>query len=341
MKQLVLLVACLVPCASSAALAADKIKPLHGSQSSGELGAISPTEIVLKVGTTRKKLAVNEIDSVLFDGEPNELAQARIAVHAGRDRDAVSMLAKIDASKIDRPEILQDIEFYRAMAAAHLALAGTGSKADAGKKLFAFEKLHRTSFHYFEACEALGDLLAALNKFAEAESFYNKVAAAPWPEYKARAGVLVGRALLGQRQFDRASEKFDEVLAIEADDKKVEGHKLAAQLGKAAALAGSGKADEAIRLTENILAKADPENQELYARAYNVLGNCYLAAGKKKDALLAFLHVDLLYSRFADLHAESLANLATLWAEVDKTDRAGQARAMLKEKYPTSAWAQK
>lgn len=341
MKQLFVLVACMFLAASSAASAADKIKPLHGSQSSGKLGAMSPTEIVLEVGTTKKKLAVNEIDSVLFDGEPNELAQARIAVHAGRDRDATSMLAKIDASKIDRAEILQDIEFYRAMAASHLALAGTGSKADAGKKLFAFEKAHRTSFHYFETCEALGDLLMGLNKFAEAESFYNKLAAAPWPEYKARAGVLAGRALLGQRQFDRASAKFDDVLAIEGDDKKIDGHKLAARLGKAASLAGSGKADEAIRQTEEIIAQTDPENQELHARAYNILGNCYLAAGKKKDALLAFLHVDLLYSRFADLHAEALANLATLWADVDKADRAEQTRATLKQKYPTSAWAQK
>ena len=55
---------------------------------------------------------------------------------------------------------------------------------------------------------------------------------------------------------------------------------------------------------------------------------------------MAFLHVDLLYARYGDLHAEALANLATLWADVDKPERADQARALLREKYPSSVWAQ-
>jgi tetratricopeptide (TPR) repeat protein len=325
---------------SPVATAFDKIKPVRGSQSSGTLVEATPTEIVLEVGSTKKKFAVNEVDSVLFDGEPNDLAQARIAVHAGRFADALALLAKIDAAKIERPEMLHDIEFFKALAAARLALAGSGSKADAGKKLFAFEKAHRSSFHYYQACETLGDLLVGLNKPADAETFYNKLAEAPWPDYKMRAGVLAGRALVGQKQFERATARFDEVLAIDASGAEAERQKLAAQLGKASALAGAGKADQAIRLTEEIIAKADAENLELHARAYIVLGNCYKAAGKKKEALLAFLHVDLLYSRFGDLHAEALANLASLWADVDKADRAAQARSLLKEKYPTSTWAQ-
>jgi len=110
---------------------------------------------------------------------------------------------------------------------------------------------------------------------------------------------------------------------------------------KAAAQVGGGNSDEAIKSVEAIIAKADPENVELHARAYNILGNAYRRAGKKKEALLAFLHVDLLYSKFPDQHAEALANLATLWAEVDKADRAAQARGVLKEKYPDSVWAAK
>ena len=106
-------------------------------------------------------------------------------------------------------------------------------------------------------------------------------------------------------------------------------------------MAGAGKTDEAIKAVQAVIAKADPENQELHARAYNILGNCYLTASKKKEALLAFLHVDLLYSRFPEQHAEALANLATLWADLDKADRAAQARDLLKEKYPNSAWAGK
>jgi tetratricopeptide (TPR) repeat protein len=337
-RSLVLVVVCAAACAT--ALAADKVKLLQGSQSSGRLTGITPVELVLELLSNKKTFAVNEVDSVMFDAEPNDLAQARIAVRAGRYEDAVALLSKIDAAKVDRSEIAADIEFFKAMAAARLALAGSGSKTEAGKKLFAFEKAHRTSFHYFEVCELLGDLLAALNKHSDAETFYNKLAEAPWPDYKMRAGVLVGRALVGQKQFDRANGRFDEVLAIEGTGKEADRQKLAARLGKASALAGAGKTDQAVQLVEQIIAEADAENLELHARAYTVLGNCYRAAGKKKEALLAFLHVDLLYSRFGELHAEALANLATLWADADKGDRAAQARALLKEKYPTSAWAE-
>jgi tetratricopeptide (TPR) repeat protein len=322
------------------ASATDRIKLAAGGQSAGEITAISPAELEIKLGQTKRKFAVNEIDSVTFDAEPNDLNQARIAVHAGRFDDALAQLEKIDAKKIERAEIQQDVEYYKALAAVRLALAGNGSKADAGRALLAFEKKHKNSFHYYEACEALGELLAALGKFDQAESYFTKLAAAPWPDYKMRAGALAGRALVGLKEYDRALARFEDVLAMEATTKDGERQKLAASLGKAAALAGSGKSDQAIALVNDIIAKADPDNVELHARAYNILGGCYKAADKKNDALLAYLHVDLLYSRFPDLHAEALANLATLWAQVDKTDRATQARATLKEKYPNSIWAQ-
>ena len=322
-------------------VAADKVKVIDGKQSSGRLAENSPTELMIELGATKKTFAVNTIETVSFEAEPSDLTQARNAVRTGRYEDALALLDKIAVESLNRDEIVQDVEFYKALAAARLALAGSGSKADAGKKLLAFEKAHKTSFHYFETCEALGDLLAALNKFDQAESYFAKLGSAPWPDYKMRAGVLAGRALVGQKEYARALAKFEEVLATEATGKEADRQKLAATLGKAAALVGGGKSDEAIKSVEEIIAKADPENVELHARAYNILGNAYRGAGKKKEALLAFLHVDLLYSKFPDQHAEALANLATLWTEVDKADRAAQARSVLNEKYPDSVWVTK
>jgi tetratricopeptide (TPR) repeat protein len=322
------------------ALAIDRVKLHAGGQNQGEVTEMSPTEVTLKLGQTEKKFAVNEIDTITFTSEPNDLGQARIAVRDGRYGDAQAHLEKLDNKKSDRPAIQQDIEFYRAVAAVRLALAGSGSKADAGRRLLAFEKAHKNNYHYLEACEVLGDLFASLGKYDQAETYYERLASAPWPEYKQRASVLVGRALVGQKQYDGAVTRFNEALAAKGEGKEYERQKLAASLGKASALAGLGKNDEAIAEVNKIIAAAEPENLELHARAYNVLGNCYKAAGKKKDALLAFLHVDLLYGRFAEQHAEALANLATLWTEVDKADRATAAKNLLKEKYPGSAWAQ-
>ncbi len=327
--------------ASSRLLAADRVRLFQGSSSTGRLTKFTPEELTLESGSTEKTFPVNEVDVVTFDLEPTELAQGRAAARAGRYEQALAFLDRVSQQELRRPEMVQDYEFYKALAAAKLALAGSGSIAEAGRAMLVFEKSNKNSFHYFEACETLGDLLVALGKFDQAEAYYNKVAEAPWSEYKMRAGILVGRALVGQKRFDHAAQKFDEVLAMRASGKDADRAKLAASLGKASALGGAGKTDEAVKLIDEIIAKADPENQEIHARAYDVLGNCYRAAGKKKDAIIAFLHVDLLYSRFPEQHAEALANLATLFAEDGKAERAAAARATLKEKYPNSAWAAK
>jgi tetratricopeptide (TPR) repeat protein len=321
--------------------AVDRVKLTAGNQSVGTITQISPTQVVVELGANRREYPVNDIASVTFDDEPNDLMQARFAVAAGRYDDAIELLEKIDVRTIKRKAIVADIGFYKAIAAARQALAGNGSIAEAGRQLLDFERSNKNSFHYFDVCAVLGDLLSAVGRANQAEAYYDKLAAAPWPEYKMRAAVLAGRALVSQQKYDAAIAKFDEVTSSQASDKEAQRQKLAASLGKASAMAGAGKTEEAVTSAEEIIAKADPENQELHARAYNVLGNCFNAAGKKKEALLAFLHVDLLYSRFPTEHAEALANLATLWTDVDKADRAAQAKALLKEKYPNSTWAQK
>ena len=92
-------------------------------------------------------------------------------------------------------------------------------------------------------------------------------------------------------------------------------------------------------MVEGILAKADPENVELHARAYNTLGNAWKKAGRDKEALLAFLHVDVLYFAVPEAHAEALANLSELWTKMHKTRRAARARNILDERYKNSRWA--
>ncbi len=324
-----------------AALGIDRVKVLQGAQQNGDVSDTTATEVTVKVGATTKQVPVNEIDSVQFDSEPTELTQARAAIKSGRFDDALANLNKIAPGEMRRPLIAKDVQFYEALASARLALTGRGAIAEAGKKMFAFEKNNTESYHYFEACEALGDLLVGAGNFPAAESFYTKLAKAPWPEYKMRAAVLVGRALVGQKKFEPAIAKFDQVLTSDAAGSEARNEKTAAKLGKASALSGMGQTEEAVKLIDQVIATADPDAEELYARAYNLLGHSYQAAGKVKPAIVAYLHVDLLYPRFPEQHAEALANLAKLFAEDKKADRAAQARNTLKEKYPQSAWASK
>lgn len=324
---------------SSIAFAADRIRVLKGAAVTGDITKIAKTDVTI----SGRVVPVNEIDEIIFEGEPKELATARSAYNRSQFEHALEVLSKIDTATIKREEVRDEVEFYRTMSAVRMALAGSGAKdaaANAGRQLFAFEKSHPDSHHYYEANEALGDLLVDLGKFEPAQQYYDRLAKTPWPEYQMRAAVLMGRGFDSKQQYDRAIKEFDRALAIPAAGSRAEKEKMAAMLGKGKALASSGKVDEGTRLIEEVINKADAEDSELHARAYNILGNSYLAANKKKDALLAFLHVDLLYSTIADQHAEALSHLADLWSEEKKTDRALEARETLRDKYPNSRWVQ-
>ena len=78
------------------------------------------------------------------------------------------------------------------------------------------------------------------------------------------------------------------------------------------------------------------------ATAYNTLGAAYKKAGKNKEALMAYLRVDVIeryWRSVPDAHAEALANLVDPWTELRQPDRANKARRALSENYKNSPWA--
>ena len=194
--------------------------------------------------------------------------------------------------------------------------AGAGKIADAGQMMKAFADANPKSYHYFEASEIVGDLLVAIRQYAAATEYYARLEKAPWPDYKMRAGVASGRALLAQG-------KTDEAWRLRQGDRH-RGRRAMRPSGNAwpppserpPSWSRSKKPDEAIKLIEEVLKtdrhRRQSEQVPLMARAYNVLGTAHRQAGRTKEALLAFLHVDLLYSGVPDAHAEALANLADL-----------------------------
>ena len=62
---------------------------------------------------------------------------------------------------------------------------------------------------------------------------------------------------------------------------------------------------------------------------------------KPKEAILAFLHTEVLYSSDADTAAEAQYYLSKLWDEIHNPDRANRARNTLQSTYGGSRWAGK
>jgi tetratricopeptide (TPR) repeat protein len=324
---------------AASATATDRIRT-HGGSVAGEITGSTPLEITLDKGSAgTSKIPLNQVRSVLFDGEPPELTQARLNAKNGGYTTAIERLGAIDLSSVKRDAIREDVEFYLALCTAKNALGGQGDITQAGRELNDFVRRHPQNFHYLEAVETMGDLLMASGKFAAAQKQYAELAKSPWPDYQMRAAVLIGRTLQAQGKHPEAIEEFDEVLANSDTSDTAREQKLSATLAKAVSLSETGHLDDAVHVIEQMIQDTDPEQKELQARAYNALGECYERAGRTKDALLAFLHVDVLYSTVPDAHAEALSHLAKLWESIGQEARAREARQLLNEKYGHSRWA--
>ncbi|MEN6558116.1 MAG: tetratricopeptide repeat protein [Thermoguttaceae bacterium] len=318
--------------------AADTVKLVKGSLQ-GHVVNMTPDHVELETGADKnRQIAVSTIKTISFEGEPTELKIAKTHAISGHYAEAAAALARIDRD-LARPEVQQDFEFYKALCAGKIAPAAGNTLADAAAALKQFLEAHPNNYHYYEVCETLGDVLCADNRPKEAIGYYERLHQAPWPDYRMRAGVAIGRALLSQRQVAEAQAAFDRVIAVEADSDAAQAQRLQARLGQAAARVAAGKPDDAVKIVENLLKSIDPQEAAIAAQAYNVLGAAYRKAGRPQEALLAYLSVDHLYAAVPEAHAEALANLVELWEQVGHQDRAELARKTLLEKYPTSPWS--
>ncbi|HEX6961544.1 MAG TPA: hypothetical protein VF175_06730, partial [Lacipirellula sp.] len=280
--------------AASAQTSVDRIRR-HNGIDSGKITAVTPLGVTIEKGTVESTIPAENIESITLAGEPQELTSARNAALAGRPQEAVEELAKLPADGSRRAETAAEIDFYSAMAKAQLALAGQGSPEQAAADVRSFMSRHGRSFHIPQAIELLGDLQLAAGQYGDARNEYAKLAKAKTPYYELKSALLVGRAWQAEGDHAKALAEFDKVLAHSGADPLIEPLKLGATLDRAVSQAAAGQVDEAAATIGQIIAKADADDAELQARAYNALGDCYLKSGDSRAALFAFLHVDLLY----------------------------------------------
>jgi tetratricopeptide (TPR) repeat protein len=319
----------------------DVIVTLEGAPKRGTITEMSKDSVGLEVsGGVVSKVELNNIKRVTFSDSPPQLSSALTSITGGQLEDALEKLKQIEKDNVQRDIVWQDVEYYKAYCLAKLALSGGGDKTAAGKAMGDFAK-NEGSYHYYEANELMGDLANSLGKPDIAATFYGKVGGAPWPDYKMKAAVLEGQALVAQGNYKDAYQKFQQVVGATLNTPVATRMKEFAALGRAMCLSEAGKADEGVTEIEKIIANGDSRDGELFARAYNALGYCHLKAGRTKDALLAYLHVDLMFYQDPAQHAEALYYLRGLWKDIDKTEQSLKARTLLKQRYPGSVWASK
>ncbi len=284
------------------------------------------------------EIPANEITRIIFENSPDSLLAAQKAILDNEYEKAIEVLKK-ETTESNRRELAEEIAFCRAYSTAQLAISGAADPTEAGRQMYAFITNSTNSFHYLKACELMGDICVTLGKFADAQKYYAKLGQAPWPDYKIRAQVALGRSYLAQNNAAAADNAYDEALNIDTPGELAEAQRTAARIGKARCMVLTGKIDMALRSLNEILDRTEEKQTEINAMAYNALGTALRKAGKPKEAILAFLHVHLVYYTQSDLDAEAVANLEKLFTETHKPNHARDMRDTLDDKYKNSRWA--
>ncbi len=318
----------------------DRIRDRNGI-SIGKITKMSALGITLSKNGVETKKPAEEILSITFAGEPEELAPARRAANAGRFEHALKMLGEIDRGDVQRSEIGQEIDFLTTLCKVQQALSGQGTLDQARQEVTSFLSKNSKSYHVPEAIELLGDVLLASQDYAGAQAQYTKLGKAPAPYFKARSAILIGRSLQTENKHQEAVAAFDRGLQAAAGNATAQTQVLEATLHRAVSKSALGEVGPSTDTVKQIIAQAATKDTKLLAQAYNALGDCYLQANEKKSARQAFLHVDLLFSSAANEHAKALYELSQLWNDLGQPTRARDAQDRLKEKYPGSRWAKR
>ena len=321
---------------------ADQIYLGKGAPVRGVITKMTAAEITVTINTVDRKYAVNEIDRVTLAEAPTGLKMALASLRTGQLEAAKVELDKIAVAGIKSKYVKQEVLYSQAYCAAKLAQQGQYDINKAGPLLQTFVTGNADSYHFFPAVELLGDLFIGIGNYKFAAENYGKLKSAPWPDYQLRGSVLQANALIGSEQYPQALTSYETVLKVTPTTAAGRLQKTLAQIGKAHCLAETGKTQEGIKLLRKVLKDNDPkQSPQLFGRAYNALGACYRKENKPQDALLAYLHTDLLFYSDPPVHAEALYYLKQLWSTVKKSDRANRARTLLQQRYASSVWATK
>ncbi len=341
MLRITLSITALLGLASAALGQGFDVIVLHeGAPKRGNVVEESKDAITLDISGVKVPVEVGKIKRVTFADAPALLTAGQSSLADGQLEDAIEKLSKIDKADIQRDIVGREVDYYLALAKAKLALAGGDEDPAAATGAMLKIAQNTGSYHYYEANEVTGDLALALNppRPDKAAEFYANVGAAPWPEYKVKAALLGGEAMLAGENYKGAYDKFQMVIGANLNTPLALELKDYAALGKAKCLAEAGKPVDGVKEAEKIIADRDSRDGELFGRAYNALGYCHEKAGDKKLALLDYLRVHLLFYQDPAQHAEALYHLRTLWKSVNDAGRSLEAANLLKQRYPNSVW---
>jgi tetratricopeptide (TPR) repeat protein len=323
------------------ALRADDVSLLPGSPVKGAIGgrvrgtvqSETPTEVVVTLGASTTAVPIDQIVSVRYDSQSANYQLGESRESAGQLPEAAEYFKKAAAETNGKPFPHQAALFREAKVLSDLATVEPERQPEARDKLNAFIRSYPGGRHIAAAREALARLQINTGDFAGADATIT--ALARLPKAADRAAVLRTKVLAKQGKHDQAMTELDRL--IKASPKGSERHRYA-MLAKAESLAATRNYKEAEALVRQVIQANPAEDADSQAPAYNTLGDCLRAANRPKDALIAYLHTDMLYSKDKEEHPRALHGIVSTFRHLKQDARADEFAQRLKQEYPRSAW---
>lgn len=309
------------------------IKQAIGGRVRGDVESESPTEVVVKVGATSVPVPTDQIVAIRYDGQPATIQLAETREDAGKLAEAAELFRKAAGEAAGKPLVAQMAQFREAAALADLATNETDRAKDAKERLLRFVQTYPNGRHIIPAREALAKLQLSTGDYRGAEATI--AALSKLPRAAERGAVLRARVLARQGRFDEAISELDRLIGSLPDRSAALRE---ARLAKAESLVGAKKYKEAETLVRQVIADAPAEDAASQSAAYNTLGDCLRAANHPKEALLAYLHTDLLYGKDKQEHPRALFQIEKLFRLLKQDGRADEYAQRLKQEYPRSQW---
>ena len=304
---------------------------------SGKVIDMTPTGILVESKGSPTSIPAAEVRSVVYAGQVSAIARTADRIKAGSYAQGIEEIAKIDDK--GNAYVAHELAFLKAYAEGNLALKGSFDAIAAGKSLRNFLTKYKKSYHFFPATALKGQLLYAL-KFPDlAAKEFKLLTQSQWPEYVIKGNYYLAQTALAQQDFDGAIAICDQIIASTDNDDLTQQYQLLAKCTKAKAQCLSGNPGSAEDDLKQIIKVENPDNQQLFATAYNALGVYHFKAQQLKEARDKFLLTHLLMYSESEAHAEALYYLAQIWPELEDTDEANKTRELLKSRYRNSYWA--
>jgi tetratricopeptide (TPR) repeat protein len=319
-------------------LGEDRVQPRQGVPVSGTLESVSRDGVQIRTRAGNlQTINAWQIAFVAFDREPTALTRAKEQASTEAYQQAADELAKVDTAQLASAAARTDYRFYQVFLAGQLALQGGGEIAAAAEALEQFGRENRDLHHYFPMVRLIAQLAELQGEEAKATRFYQSFGQAehePW-----RSEAIYRQAELARRQGDLAAARqgFDDLLARGTTGPESQPWRALAEVGRIRSQMGPDQWEASLKELRQLVERTDMEQRVVMAHLFNAQAVCLVELGRIDEAVLAYLHTDLLFSGEAATHAEALYHLSSLWPKVGQPQRGAEARARLQSEYPPLA----